>query len=302
MPDSSLQGEFAALATAICWTVAVMSFESAGRRVGSLPVNIIRLVMATLFLAAFCGIRRGLPLPTDATWTACWILSLSGLIGFTFGDLCLFRAFVLIGSRISMLLMALVPVFSAFLGWLALGEELVRTDLLGVALVLTGVVTVILEKKNDENGVPQRLPLVGVLLGILGALGQAGGLVLSKIGAGAYDPFAATQIRIIAGTLGFALLFTIIRIWPRVAAACRNRAAMGRIGLGAVFGPFLGVSLSLMAVQHTKLGVGATIMSITPVLLIVPSIVLFKDRVTLRAVLGTLLAVSGVAVLFAAKQ
>jgi drug/metabolite transporter (DMT)-like permease len=199
-----------------------------------------------------------------------------------------------------MLLMALVPPFSALLGFLAMGEEMGGRDWIGMLLTVTGVILVVSEKRNDENGVRLTLPKAGILLGVAAALGQAGGLVLSKMGMGEYDPFAATQIRIIAGGVGFALLFQAIRWWPHVFAACRNRSAMSRIGLGAFFGPFLGVSLSLMAVQHTKVGVGATIMSITPILIIPPSIVLFKEKVTLRAVLGTLLAVGGVVVLFGA--
>ncbi|HSN55647.1 MAG TPA: DMT family transporter, partial [Candidatus Sulfomarinibacteraceae bacterium] len=79
-------GELAALATACCWTVTGLAFQAAGRRVGSLPVNLIRLVMAVFLLGGFTWATRGMPLPMDAPRHAWLWLSLSGLVGFTIGD------------------------------------------------------------------------------------------------------------------------------------------------------------------------------------------------------------------------
>jgi len=291
-------GELAALGTAGCWTVTAMAFESAGRRVGSLSVNLIRLVMALIFISLFCLVTRGRLLPDDATPHAWLWLSVSGLVGFCIGDLCLFRAFVLVGARISMLIMALVPPITALLGWMLLGETLTGLDWAGMAITIGGVAWVVLERKKKEDGQPGRLPLWGILLAFLGAVGQAVGLVLSKLGMGDYSPFAATQIRIIAGIGGFVVLFSAVGWWPRVRTALKDRGAFLRINLGAFFGPFLGVSLSLAAVQHTETGVASTIMSIVPVLIIAPAVLIFKERVSLRAVLGAVAAVVGVALLF----
>ncbi len=293
-------GEIAALATAACWTVTSLSFESAGRRVGSLPVNILRLALALVLLTAFGAVVRGRPLPADATGRAWLWLGLSGLVGFSIGDLCLFRAFVLMGARLAMLFLSLVPPLVALIGWAVLGERLGAADWLGLALTVSGVTWVVSER-SPRNGalMPGRHPsTAGVLLGLGAVVGQAVGLVLSKYGMGAYHPFAATQIRVIAGLAGFALLFTAFGWWPRVRAALRDRVAMARTALGAVFGPFLGVSLSLLAVQQTQAGVASAIMSIVPVLIILPSVLLFRERVTARAVMGAALAVGGVAVLF----
>jgi drug/metabolite transporter (DMT)-like permease len=298
MPPFPHAGEIAALATACCWTVTALAFESAGRRVGSLAVNLIRLVLAAVFLSAFCWAVRGLPLPTDAGLRAWGWLALSGLVGFTIGDLCLFRAFVVVGSRISMLLMALVPPMTALIGWVLLGERLDAWDWAGMALTVGGVSWVVAERKRDASGTAARPPVSGVLLGLGGALGQAVGLVLSKHGMGDYHPFAATQIRVYAGIAGFALLFCGIGWWPRVAAALRDRGAMARMSLGALFGPFLGVSLSLVAVKYTHAGVAATIMALVPVLILAPSRLIKKEPITLRAALGAAVAVGGVALLF----
>ena len=302
MEEWAYTGEVAALVTAGCWTVTALAFESAGKRVGSLAVNFIRLVIALCILSVFCWIRLGVAFPVDAdghTWL--W-LAISGLVGFTVGDLCLFRAFVVVGARVSMLLMALVPPFTALIGWSILGETLQTREWIGMALTVAGVVWVILERRprsEDEHRVGVSGRVRGVLLGLGGAVGQAVGLVLSKYGMGeTMDPFAATQIRIVAGAAGFAILFAIIGWWPKVVAGLKNRAAMARISLGAVFGPFLGVSLSLVAVRYTETGVAATIMAIVPVLIIVPSILIKKERVSPRAVLGAVTAVTGVGIMF----
>jgi drug/metabolite transporter (DMT)-like permease len=290
-------GELAALGTACCWTVTALAFESAGKRVGSLPVNLIRLVLGLAFLSLFGAVTRGLPLPTDASPQAWLWLSASGLVGFTFGDLCLFRALVVIGARLSILLMALVPPLTALIGWVILGERLAALEWLGMALTIGGVAWVVLERPQTE-GRPQGVRPGGILLGIGGAVGQAAGLVLSKVGMGSYDAFAATQVRVLAGLAGFAAVFFAIRGWGRVVAALRDRGAMARTGLGAFFGPFLGVSLSLVAVKYAATGVAATIMAIQPVLILAPAAALRKEHVSLRAILGAVLAVGGAALLF----
>lgn len=296
-------GEIAALATAVCWTVTVLAFESAGKKVGSLSVNLIRLVLGFLFLCVYTQWSRGMALPLDATGTAWFWLALSGLVGFVIGDLSLFRAFVTIGGRLSMLVYATVPVFTALLGWLILGEKLEALDWLGMAMTVTGVAWVVLERRKDtEDGDGGLWQIAaspsGLLLALVGAMGQAGGLVLSKLGMQQYDPFAATQIRVLAGIIGFGVLFCAIGWWPKVWSALFNRPAMARIGLGAFFGPFLGVSLSLVAIQLTDAGVVATIIALTPVLIIPPSVLLLGEKVSLRAVLGASLAVGGVSMLF----
>ena len=176
---------------------------------------------------------------------------------------------------------------------------LVASQLLGMALTVGGVAWALGDRRAPRVTTPEdRGSLVaGVLLGLGGALGQAAGLVLSKHGMGDYDPMAATQIRVLAGTLGFALIFTLGGWWSRVGVALRQPRPMAATAAGAVFGPFLGVTLSLVAVQHATAGVAASIMSTSPIL-VIPIVVLWKrERVGLGSVLGTIVAVIGVIVL-----
>ncbi|MCA9707130.1 MAG: DMT family transporter [Myxococcales bacterium] len=293
-------GELAALGTAICWTFTSLLFADAGTRIGSQVVNFVRLVLALLMLAGLGWLARGQPWPTDATPHAWAWLSVSGAVGLAFGDLCLFRALVVIGPRLGSLLMSFAPPLAALIGWLVLGETLRPDQLAGMALTLGGVAWALADRRPGGVALQpvDRRPLVlGVLLGLGGALGQAGGLVLSKLGMGDYDAFAATQIRVMAAVIVFALIFTATGWWPRVAQGVRQPRAMVATALGAIFGPFLGVGLSLVAIQHTSTGVAASLMATSPVMIIPVVVLLGRERVGRGGVFGTILAVIGVIVL-----
>ena len=277
-------GEIAALLTAVFWTVTSMSFESAGKKVGSLSVNLIRLLLAFLIYGVVNYFKRGLFLPLDAG-TERWIwLILSGLVGFVIGDLLLFQAFVVIGARISMLIMALTPPITAFTSWLILGEVLSPMNFIGMVVTLTGISIVILKREKKELDSTQRRKITanysikGILLAFGGVVGQGVGLVLSKKGMGQYDAFAASHIRVITGIIGFAIIILITKRYGNLWNALQHIPAMKRIALGSLFGPFLGVSFSLLAIQHTKAGIAATIMSIVPVLIIAPAIFIFHEK------------------------
>jgi len=289
-------GQLAALGAASCWSISALAFEEAGKRVGSFAVNVVRLVLAAALLALVGWATRGLPLPTDASAHAWLWLGISGLVGFTFGDLCQFRAFVLLGPRLTTLMMGLAPPLAALLGWLLLGEVLHARQLLGMGAILAGIAWAVRARASSREGSKPRA--AGLLLAAGGALGQGGGLVLSKIGMGDYDPFAATEVRILVGLAGYLALTTVLRWWPRVNAAVDNRRGIAFTALGAFFGPFLGVTLSLIAVRHTLTGVAASIMATTPLLIIPLVVVLRRERVGVAGVGGAVLVVLGVALLF----
>ena len=109
--------------------------------------------------------------------------------------------------------------------------------------------------------------------------------------------FAGTQIRVAAGIAGFVAVVFATRSWGGVAAAMKDRKALASLTIGSFFGPFLGVSLSLLAVTSGNAGIASAIMSIVPVLIIAPSALLLKERVAPREILGSVVAVAGVAAL-----
>jgi len=250
-------------------------------------------------------ILHGTLFPMNFPAGAWFWLGISGIIGFAFGDLFLFKAFVEIGPRLSMLVMTLTAPISAGLGILFLGEHYTLMQLLGILVTLAGVGWVVMERPRGAGGSGGRKIRVitagGILSAFLGTLGQATGYVLSKYGMqtadGYLDPFAATQVRVIAGTFGFIIVVLIRGALPQVKAALSNTSAMGFMCGGAFMGPFLGVSLSLLALHYTTTGVAATITALVPILIIPSVVFLGKEHVSARAFMGAVLAVGGVIIL-----
>jgi drug/metabolite transporter (DMT)-like permease len=225
-------------------------------------------------------------------------LSLSGFVGFVFGDLFLFKAFTVIGSRFSMLIMTLVPPITALFGWIILGEHLTLVNYFGMALTFTGIALAIFNRNGAGEKLSLKLAPSGILYALGGAVGQALGLILSKLGVKDYDPFSATQIRVIAGLAGFSVLITLMRRWKNVGKAITDRKSMKALTLGAFFGPFLGVSFSLIAVIYTEAGIASTIMALVPIFIIIPYAILYKERIKPAEVIGAVISVAGVALFF----
>jgi drug/metabolite transporter (DMT)-like permease len=289
-------GESAALLTSVCWSLNSICFTVAGRRVGSASVNLGRLLMAWGTLLLVHLILYGSLFPLGAGGARLGWLGASGLIGFALGDAVLFEAFVLIGARLAMLLMTLSPLFSALLAWLFLGQAVSLPKLAAMAVTLAGIAWVVWGGgEQDDHPHLWR----GVLLGVGGALGQSVGLVFSKFGlTGDFPPISANLIRVTAGVVALLLYFGATgRLRGSLASLGDGRAA-AFIGLGAVTGPVLGVVLSLIAIGRASMGVAATLMSLSPVILLPVSPFLFKEKVGGHAILGTLLALAGAAALF----
>lgn len=295
---TSHTGEFAALAVAIFWTITALAFESASRKVGSLTVNILRLSMAFFFIGIYTFIANGHFLPLDASIHNWFWLGLSGIVGLVLGDYFLFRSYPLIGSRFAMLIMTLAPPLAAIFGYFILGESLNLMQMTGMIIVIFGISLAIFKKPVNGEKLSIKIAPAGLLFAFIGAIGQGLGIVLSKYGMEEYDAFASTQIRIIAGIAGFSILITLLRRWGNVAAALKNLPAMKALTVGAFFGPFLGISFSLLSVRHTQAGIASTIMAIVPVLILAPSAWIYKEKITAVEIAGAIISVAGVAFFF----
>lgn len=295
---TSYIGEVAALSTAVCWAITSTSFEHTAKKIGSVNLNLTRLFVGMFFLSMFTWLTRGYFFPLDANISTWKWLFLSGVVGIVIGDLLLFEAFVLIGSRIAMLIFASVPPLSGLLAFIFLGEKMTLLQIAGMFVTLAGIATVILVADKDNNKVAFSHPIKGILFAFGGALGQASGYIIGKVGMSSYDPFSATQIRLLAGIVAFAIIFTLQGRWQDYFQSLKRRDAVVTLTLGSFFGPFLGISLSLFAVQRINPGVASTLTSITPVLLIPYAYYVKREKVTLKELTGTVLALCGVGVMF----
>lgn len=311
------KGELISVAVALSWTACAMFAEVASKRMGSLPFNVVRMSLSLLMLAAVMWWFTGSPYPVGAdadTWL--W-LSLSGLVGYVLGDFCLFNSYILIGSRYGQLLMTLAPPSAALFGWMLLGQHMSWLAILGMLITVAGIATAIYRPRKDKEQ-SSSLPLRGVLFGIGAGIGQGVGLVLSAKGLLHYEqtvqalgisfehggstaivlPFASTAIRAITGLIGFSLWTSIKRQGDGLLKGIRSGRTM-LAALGAtITGPFIGVSLSLMATLYTSIGIAQTIMAMTPVLIILPTYLIFRQPIHWREVLGAIISVCGVALFF----
>jgi len=291
-------GQIAAILTAVCWSIGSTNFEKAGKKIGPLNLNLMRLLMAFAFSIVFTIFSRGMPLPIDATGKMWFWLMLSGLVGFTIGDLFLFEAFVRLGARISMLIYASVPIFSAVLAYVFLGEAMTGRQILGMVITITGIAVVILDNGGEGGKMKFAHPVLGILFAFGGAVGQSVGYIIGKYGMGDYDAFAATQIRMIAGIIGFIVFFIFKNQWKSFFQSFKQKDAIKPAAIGALFGPFIGVSLSLFAVQRINPGVASTLMSITPVILIVYAIIFKGEKIRAKEIIGSLICIAGLGTIF----
>lgn len=314
-------GELAAFATALCWTVSALLFEGASRKLGALAVNFYKVLIASFLLVAAALILRGQAFPLDASPRAWLYLAVSGFIGFVIADYFLFNAYILIGSRITVIFQALTPLFTAFLAFAVLGERMRPERLIGMSFVIAGILLVVLSRQRSGQGSaahgaqsrnlahpgnssahPAKSfahPAKGYVFAFFASVFQATGLIFSKIGLGDYSAIAGTQIRILTAILGFALQALLLgKCQSVMREPLRHAGTMRFIFAGAIFGPFLGVSFSLFALQNTNAGAASTLMALTPILIIPPSILILKQKVHGLELAGAILAVCGAALFF----
>lgn len=306
-------GEIISFVVAVLWTATALFAEVAVRRIGAQSLNVIRMILSLIFLSLTMLVMTGTPYPMqtdDKTWL--W-LSLSGLVGYVMGDFCLFNAYRIIGSRFGQLLMTLSPLVAALSSWILIGETLTWLCVVGIVLTILGISISILNRQVDtERHSRLKLPLHGVLLGVGAAIGQGVGIVLSKIGMDYYSqnvplesadvvqaiPIASTFIRAIIGAVGFIIMLAVRHEFGALRHALCDGRGMLFASLATIFGPFVGVALSLHAVQYAEAGIASTIMALTPILIIAPSCWFFKHKVTKIEVVGAIISVIGVMLFF----
>ncbi|MEJ2757828.1 MAG: DMT family transporter [Anaerolineales bacterium] len=294
-------GELAALATSIFFSIAPTFFTLAGRLVGSVIVNRTRLVVALGYLFAAHWLIYGTPLPVDASPDRWFWLGLSGVIGFVLGDAALFQSFVVIGTRLTMLVFAVNPVIAALLAWLFLGESLTSTQLLGMTITLAGIAWVLFERSNpSKQELSPKDYANGVILAVLAAAGQAGGAVTAKLGLyGDFHALSGQIIRVGIGTVVIWILTFISGTARQTIQTLKQQPkAVQHILLASFLGPFLGVFFSLVAIQNAEVGIASTLMSLQPVILIPIGYYFFKERISWQAIAGTIITLIGVAVIF----
>lgn len=302
--DPNLIGDSAALLTAFLWTGSSMLFTSAGKKIGFIGVNAYRSAMAVGLLVCAHLILLGsmLPAASNAQWF--W-MGLSGIVGLGIGDFGLFAAYVLIGPRRSVLIMALSPIFASVGAYFMLGETFPPLAVLGIAVTLTGIIVVLLEKEEKQAVAADggKRKTWGIFAAFVAAIGQGVGLVFSKKGmylgvSVAMNPVSAALIRMTLATLFVWICALSFRKLPELQKTAKNKDGLKYVVGGTLIGPFLGMTLSMFAVAYTQTGIAQTLMSLMPLIIIPLMWVISREKTNKRGIIGAIVAVLGVAILF----
>ncbi len=296
---SNYWGELAAIATSICWSGTALFFSYSGRKVGSGVVNRSRLLFAFLFLLIAHKMVEGTIFPTGVEPFRWGWFAVSSVLGLVLGDSFLFQAYVLIGPRLSTLLMSTVPIYSVILGWLLFGETISTVELAGIALTVAGIGWVVTEKRGGKTVVENKDYGKGLLFGLAGAFGQVANLVTARYGlVGGFSTVSATIIRILVAIV---IMWAVALFQGKAGYTLRqwrHPKVLPAMLAGSFVGPFLGIWFSLLAIQLARLGIASTLMALPPVLLLPMEYLVYKRPPSRRGIVGTLVAFAGVALIF----
>ena len=300
-------GELISIGVAFSWTATALLSEYGSKRLGNLTLNVLRMALALLFAMVLFGVMTGSILPPGASAKAAGWMLLSGLVGYVIGDFCLFQCYIIIGSRYGQLFMTLAPLAAALMAWVTLGQQMGAMSIVAMLVTLLGISISVLGR-GEHHKVSLKLPLNGVFFAIGAAVCQGVGLVLSKIGMDHYEtmadmpewlvPFSANFYRCVAGIIGFLILLYYRGEMGSLREAVHDGKGLSVATATTIFGPFVGVGFSLMAVQYTAAGIASTLMAMTPIIILLPSYWLFHEKITWRSVVGAIISVFGVSLFF----
>lgn len=285
-------GESLALAAAFGWVGSSVFLERASKETGTLAVNLIRLVIAMLFLGVITYVKRGLVLPLDVTKESFKFLSISGMFGLFLGDFFLYKSYIKIGPRITLLVMTFSPIAVSILSFFILGEKIEGFKVLGMLLTIIGIAIVILKKKNDKE-----FSKVGFIYALLAMLGESLGIVFTRLGSIDYDSFATIQVRTIPAILAFIVYISLKKEWSNIKEGILNKKGMIYIVLGTIVAT-LGVTALVEAMKYANVGIVSTLAATSPILIIPISIIFFKEKVSILEGIGALISFVGITIFF----
>ncbi|MEX0271718.1 DMT family transporter [Leptolyngbyaceae cyanobacterium UHCC 1019] len=294
---ANFRGEVAALSAALIWAAASVVYTGVGQQVSPLVLNLVKgLIAIALLLLTLLLFGKLLP---SASPMPVLLLLLSGVIGIGMGDTAYFAALNSLGARRALVLESLSPPLGAFLALVFLQEQLAPLAWLGIALTIAGVTWVVLERSPQPNGTLTHPPLRGIIAGLVAAVGQAIGAVLSRAAlAGTdVDPLWSTLIRLLAGILILLIWFSAQKHPIQKLAPLRSHKLWGIIIMAAFASTYLGIWLQQIALKYAPTGIAQSLSATSP-LFVIPFAIATGEKVSLRAVFGAAIALVGVWLLF----
>ena len=295
----NLIGELAALGAAFLWAVTSVVYSRLGLNISPLQLNFFKGLIAIAFIALTLVWQQATLFNSSLATIA--LLSISGIVGIGLGDTAYFAALNSLGARRTLLLETLSPPIGAFLALIFISEQLTASGWCGILLTLLGIVWVISERNPasvNRRG-KQASAQKGIIWAVLAAISQAIGAVISRFALlqSEISPLESTLIRLIAGTLIVFLLLLVptqTKTQPTWQLSWRS---LGIIAIAAFGSTYLGIWLQQTSLKFAPTGIAQTLLATSP-LFILPIVALMGEKISIRTVLGVLIAVGGIALMF----
>lgn len=292
-------GELSALACAIIWSVTAFIYKEASGKMSSLQINAIRLITSSVYLIVLVFGFTGL---SEMSATQFVLLAVSGLVGLVLGDTFIFKSYELMSPRLTSLFLTVNPAMAAIIAFIWLGEGLSLTSVVGIGITISGIAIVLAEGASGEK-LFSKISKRGILFCVFSTFFNAIQLTMTKevfqLGNGNIDALSVALIRICSATLlVYPVAFAMKKDLSIRKVVRREPAMTLKLAVASFFGTFIAIALSYVAVVKTEIGVAATLMSTTPILMIPVSRYLYKEKPTWHSIVGAVVAVGGVAILF----
>jgi drug/metabolite transporter (DMT)-like permease len=287
----------AILATGV-WSVSSLASSRGAAHLGGISANLVRLGAALPMLFGAAVLLGLTPWTVVSAPGGAWFVA-SGLVGMGICDILVLNAYARIGARLTVLLVNTIAVpTAALIGAVTLGEHPNSAQALAMLAIMVGLVFVLRPRPGD------RADPLGIACAVLGAVTFGGSAVMSRLGFAAAVAEGApihwldsTVLRVAAGLVLCVLAFIVATPFDR-----RWRDGPGRWGaalpwllLNACLGPGLGLVCYQWALASTPAAQVHAMISIIPLVVLIITWVSGEERPGVLAVVGTVLAVIGVA-------
>ncbi len=279
--------------------MASVVYGIVGQRIPPLHLNLIKAIVAIILLL-FTILITGEFLPTFAPLPLSLLL-LSGAVGIGLGDTAFLAAINYLGARRVLLIGTLAPPMTAIAATILLQERLNFSAWCGILLTILGVAWVVTERVPDTSNSSTTHLWRGIGCGLLAAITNATGIVISRVAFTASDisPLWAALLRLIAGALIILVLLWFSQHRHRTFSDpyWRSQRVILASCFAAFCGTYLGIWLQQTAIKFTPAGIASTLIQTSP-LFVIPIAIYIGEKVSSRAMAGAIVAIAGIGVLF----
>lgn len=290
--------EWLALCAAFLWAISSLISVVPAQHLGAFSYSRWRMGCTAVILSSMAWFTGGWLSVSSEHITP---MMASGLIGIFIGDTALFACLNRMGPRQAGLLFSCHAVFSAILGYFLFSESMTGMELIGAALVFSGVVMAIFYgRRGQTSNTLEEIKgnvWIGVGLGLTAAMCQAlGGIIAKPVMQTSVDPVAASAIRMTSAFVAHCALWLI---GAKIARATKRITwkVFGITALNGFLAMAVGMTLILYALREGNVGMVALLSSTTPIMLLPLLWIYTKKRPNRFAWLGAALAVIGTGIL-----